>query len=67
MKKLKLFITILIITFILLLINSINVQAALQANPNTHYKKEDSLGNWLINFRKMEEANGAMGLKETVN
>ena len=67
MKKLKLFITILIITFILLLINSINVQATLQANPNTHYKKEDSLGNWLINFRKMEEANGAMGLKETVN
>ena len=67
MKKLKLFITILIITFILLLINSINVQATLQANPNTHNKKADSLGNWLTNFRKMEEANGAMGLKETLN
>lgn len=67
MKKLKLFITILIITFILLLINSINVQAALQANPNTHYKKEDQVTNWMTNFRKMEQTNGTMGLKETLN
>lgn len=67
MKKLKLFITILIITFILLLINSINVQAALQANSNTQNKKTDNLGNWLTNIRKMEEANGTMGLKETLN
>lgn len=67
MKKLKLFITILIITFILLLINSINVQAALQANPNTHYKKQDKFNNWMTNFRKMEQTNGTMGLKETLN
>ena len=66
MKKLKLFITILIITFILLLINSINVQATLQANPNTHYKKQDQFNNWMTNFRKMEQTNGTMGLKETL-
>ena len=67
MKKLKLFITILIITFILLLINSINVQAALQANPNTHCKKSNNAVNWMSNFRKMEQSNGTMGLKETLN
>ena len=43
------------------------VKAALQANPNTQYKKKDSATNWISNFRKMETAGGAMGLKETLN
>lgn len=43
------------------------VQATLQANPNTHYKKADRPTNWMTNFRKMEETGGAMGLSETLN
>ena len=43
------------------------VKAALQANPNTQYTKKDSATNWISNFRKMETAGGAMGLKETLN
>ena len=42
-------------------------KAALQANPNTHYKKIDSFSNFINNIRKMEESNGTMGLKETFN
>lgn len=41
--------------------------AALQSNPNTHVVKKDSFSNWMNNFRKMEEKDGAMGLDETVN
>ena len=44
-----------------------NVKAALQANPNTHYKKSDSTTNWMSNMRKMEESGNAMGLSETFN
>lgn len=43
------------------------VKAALQANPNTHVQKTDSSTNWMNNIRKMEEANGAMGLSESLN
>ena len=43
------------------------VKAALQANSNTQYTKQDSPTNWISNFRKMETAGGAMGLKETLN
>lgn len=42
-----------------------NVKAALQANPNTHYKKDDGITNWMSNMRKMEESGNAMGLSET--
>lgn len=42
-------------------------KAALQANPNTHYTKTDTVENFIINIRKMEESNGTMGLKETLN
>ena len=44
-----------------------NVKAALQANPNTHYKKSGSATNWMSNMRKMEETGNAMGLSETFN
>ena len=42
-------------------------KAALQANPNTHYKKVDYHVNFMSNIRRMEESNGTMGLKETIN
>lgn len=66
-KTLKTLILITIITILLILVNSMEVQAALQANPNTHYKKLDVAPNWMTNFRKMEEAGGVMGLSEELN
>ena len=50
-----------------ILLNTMEVQATLQANPNTQYKKADTPTNWMTNFRKMEETGGAMGLSETLN
>ena len=44
-----------------------NVKAALQANPNTHYKKMDAIGNWMVNIRNMEKEGQAMGLSEELN
>lgn len=42
-------------------------KAVLQANPNTNGNKKDTPTNWMINIRKMETANQAMGLSETIN
>ena len=42
------------------------VKAALQANPNTQYKKTATPENWMKGFRQMETAGGAMGLNETL-
>ncbi len=50
----------------IIIIGSGSVKAALQANPNTHMKKTDTLTNWVPNIRKMEAADGAMGLSETI-
>ena len=44
-----------------------NVKAASQANPNTHYKKVNTIGNWMINIRNMEKEGEAMGLSEELN
>ena len=62
--KVKL-ILLIIILFILLPIGE--SKAVLQANPNTHYTKTDVFANFINDIRKMEESNGAMGLKETFN
>ena len=43
------------------------VKAALQSNPNTYGTKKDNTTNWMSNIRKMEEANGSMGLSESLN
>lgn len=43
------------------------VKAALQSNPNTYGTKKDKQTNWMSNIRKMEEANGSMGLSESLN
>ena len=67
MKKTKLILLTLIIMLATILLNTMEVQATLQANPNTHYKKDDTPTNWMTNFRKMEETGGAMGLSETLN
>ncbi len=55
---------ILIIMFCVLLQGS--VQAALQSVPKGTTKR-DTATNWVINVRKMENAGGGMGLKETTN
>ena len=65
MKTRKIGIT-LILVAIMVLLGTGNVQAALQANPNTHTKKKDTLANWVKNIRQMEAADGAMGLSETI-
>ena len=44
-----------------------NVKAALQANPNTHYKKRDTPMSWMPQIRNMEKSGEAMGLNETLN
>ena len=67
MKKTKLILLTLIIMLATILLNTMEVQATLQANLNTHYKKTDIPDNWMTNFRKMEETGGAMGLSETLN
>ena len=67
MKKTKLILLTLIILLVTILLNTSEVQATLQANPNTHYKKDDKPTNWMTNFRKMEETGGSMGLEETLN
>ena len=44
-----------------------NVKAALQANPNTHYKKLNIMAYWMGNIRNMEKEGQAMGLSEELN
>ena len=52
MKKTKLILLTLIIMLATILLNTMEVQATLQANLNTHYKKTDIPDNWMTNFRK---------------
>ena len=47
----------------LALINGGEVKAALQANTSTHYKKTDTMANWLPAFRNMEATRRSNGLK----
>ena len=67
MKKTKLILTTLIIMLAIILLNTSEVNASLQANSNTHYQKDDHATNWMTNFRKMEEQGEGMGLSETLN
>lgn len=50
---------------VFLLVNPIKVKAALQANGNLG--KIDTIGNWLMNIRKMEATGGTLGLTGNVN
>ena len=56
--------TILLIILLLLITNSEEVNAGLQANKNTQYTKSDLPTNWIKNFREMEKTGQAMGLNE---
>ena len=68
MKNLKIKIIILTVLIpLIVILPTTGVKAALQANPNTHTKKEDKPTNWMSNFRKMEITGGAMGLSESLN
>ena len=69
MKKTKLIIITLIIMLAIILLNTMEVNATLQANPNTHYVKTNtkSTEKWMSGFRQMEEKDGGMGLSETLN
>ena len=64
--KQKMLAFILVVAFAILMPFS-NVKASLQANPNTHNKKEDGPTNWMSNIRSMEKSGEAMGLSETLN
>ena len=56
-----------VLALIVLMLNTISVEAALQANQNTEYKTEKSETDWIKAFREMEKTGGAMGLDETFN
>ena len=62
--KLKLLIVMSVLT---LCLSIGDVKASSQSNPNTHYKKADTIGNWMINIRNMEKNGEAMGLSEELN
>lgn len=60
-------IAILIITLFFTLMPIGNVKATLQANPNTHVKKVNTLSNWMTNIRNMEKSGESMGLNEKIS
>ena len=66
MKTKKIFLSIILMTMIMILLSGGISQAALQANPNTHGKKTLNLSSWISQIRQMEAADGAMGLAETI-
>lgn len=63
-KKILIMVILIVLTMIVLIGES---KAALQSNPNTHYKKVDNITNWFTNIRNMEKSGEAMGLNETLN
>ena len=63
-KILKQILSILLIALMLLIINSEEVNATLQANLNTHYTKINLPESWIKSFREMEKPGQAMGLSE---
>jgi len=66
-KLLKIFIIMIGMLLLLTTIMSNRVQAAIQSNPNTHYKKTYYPNAWIGYFRDMETVGGALGLKEIIN
>ena len=69
MKKTKLILITLTIMFVALLCSTVEAQAALQANSDTHYNSNNKKTplDWMSGFRKMEEKGGGMGLSETLS
>ena len=69
MKKTKLILATLTIMFVALLCSTVEAQAALQANSDTHYNSNNQKTplDWMSGFRQMEEKGGGMGLSETLS
>ena len=69
MKKTKLILATLTIMFVALLCSTVEAQAALQANSDTHYNSNNKKTplDWMSGFRQMEEKGGGMGLSETLS
>ena len=69
MKKTKLILATLTIMFVALLCSTVEAQAALQANSDTHYESNNQKTplDWMSGFRQMEEKGGGMGLSETLS
>ena len=69
MEKTKLILATLTIMFVALLCSTVEAQAALQANSDTHYNSNNKKTplDWMSGFRKMEEKGGGMGLSETLS
>lgn len=61
----KILLSILLITSIILITNSTNVNAALQSNGSTPTIR--NIGQWILQIRQMEQDNGTLGLKDVVN
>lgn len=68
MKKLirQIFVIAIMVLFVMIILMG-GSKAALQSNPNTHYKKTDHLDAWRKNIRNMEKLGEGMGLNETLN
>lgn len=68
MKKTKLILATLTIMLAAILLNTVEVQAALQANSSTHYNSKNikTPTDWMSGFRQMENSGGGMGLSETL-
>ena len=69
MEKTKLILATLTIMFVALLCSTVEAQAALQANSDTHYNSNNQKTplDWMSGFRQMEEKGGGMGLSETLS
>lgn len=67
MKNLKLVGLTMIITGVLFLLGTSNVQAALQSNPSTQSTTKKKPEAWMTQFRYMEQTNQGMGLSESLN
>ena len=67
MKK-KCFISIILIFTIFLVFSTNSTNAVFQIKPMTSGQgKVDTIGNWILNLRKMEETGGGLGLDDTIN
>lgn len=58
---------IVMMTLTLMIMMVVKSEAGLQANPNTHYRKESNTTYWATGIRNMEKLGEAMGLNEILN
>ena len=64
----KLSISILLILFLCIFFSPNTSNAVFQIKPMTSSEgKVDTIGNWILNLRKMEETGGGLGLNDSIN